>query len=119
MSHKTSPAHGVKWAARTLPLLLCLLIAPRHSAQVSPGQNRPTPAEIEMEEQQKHAAEKALNNKRQQDIKKDTDKLLQLATQLKEYVDKSNENTLSLDVVKKAEEIEKLAHTVKEKMKGT
>ncbi len=58
------------------------------------------------------------NLKRQQDLKKDTDKLLELATQLKQYVDKTNENTLSLEVIKKAQEIEKLAHSVKEKMKG-
>lgn len=56
---------------------------------------------------------------RQAAIKRDTDKLLELATQLKESVDKSSEDTLSLDVVKKAEEIEKLARSVKDKMKGT
>ena len=55
---------------------------------------------------------------RQAAIKRDTDKLLELATQLKDNVDKSSENTLSMDVVKKAEEIEKLAKSVKEKMKG-
>jgi len=71
-----------------------------------------------MEAQQKQAAEKAENAKRQQDLKKDTDKLLQLATELKQYVDKTNEHMLSVTVIKKAEEIEKLAHTVKEKMKG-
>jgi hypothetical protein len=54
---------------------------------------------------------------RQAAIKRDTEKLLALATQLKEYVDKSNENVLSVDVVRKAEEIEKLAHHVKEKMR--
>ena len=61
---------------------------------------------------------KKQNLKRQQDLKKDTDKLLELATQLKQYVDKTSENTLSLEVIKKAEEIEKLARSVKEKMKG-
>ena len=55
---------------------------------------------------------------RQAAIKRDTDRLLELATQLKDNVDKSSENTLSMDVVKKAEEIEKLAKSVKEKMKG-
>ncbi len=60
---------------------------------------------------------KRINAERQAAIKKDTDKLLQLATELKQYVDKTNENTLSLDVVKKAGEIEKLAKDVKEKMK--
>jgi methionyl-tRNA synthetase len=121
MSHQTRPTRTVNRAAMIAPLLFCLLFAPQASAQrqtIPPGQTQPSQAEIEMEEQQKHAAEKALNAKRQQEIKKDTDKLLELATELKEYVDKSNENTLSVDVIKKAEAIEKLAHTVKEKMKG-
>ena len=55
---------------------------------------------------------------RQQEIRKDTDKLFELATELKQYVDKTNENVLSMDVIKKAEQIEKLAKSVKEKMKG-
>ena len=61
---------------------------------------------------------KKANQARHADLKRDTDKLLQLATELKNSVDKSNENVLSIDVLKKAEEIEKLAHRVKEKMKG-
>src|SRR5215469_7260039 len=68
--------------------------------------------------QQRRELAKKQNEVRQQDIKKDTDKLLQLATELKQYVDKTNENILSMDVVKKAEEIEKLAKTVKDKMKA-
>ncbi len=55
---------------------------------------------------------------RQAALKKDTDRLLQLAEELKRSVDKSNESVLSLDVMKKAEQIEKLAHSVKDKMKG-
>jgi hypothetical protein len=62
--------------------------------------------------------QKEANKKRQTELKRDTDKLLKLSTELKEYVDKSNENVLSLDVVKKADEIEKLAHSVKIKMRG-
>ena len=58
------------------------------------------------------------NQERQAALKRDTDKLLQLATELKEYVDKTNEHMLSLDVIKKAEEIEKLSKSVKEKMKA-
>ena len=61
--------------------------------------------------------EKRRNLARQEQLKRDSDKLLQLATELKSYVDKSNENVLSMEVVKKAEEIEKYAHSVKEKMK--
>ena len=68
-------------------------------------------------EQQRELGKKR-NLARQQDIKKDTDKLLELATELKQYVDKSNEDILSMDVIKKADEIEKLAHSVREKMKG-
>jgi hypothetical protein len=68
--------------------------------------------------QQKKDMAKKRNEARQQDIKKDTDKLLELANELKQYVDKTNENIISLDVIKKAEQIEKLAHAVKEKMKG-
>ena len=59
-----------------------------------------------------------MNKSRHDAVKKDTDKLLELATELKMQVDKSSENTLSMDVVRKAQEIEKLAHSVKEKMKG-
>jgi len=68
--------------------------------------------------QQKRELVKKQNAQRQQDIKKDTDQLLELATELKQYVDKTNENIISLDVIKKAEQIEKLAHAVKDKMKG-
>ena len=60
---------------------------------------------------------KALNKDRQQKLKNDTDKLLQLATELKQYVDKTNENILSIDVIKKTDEIEKLAKSIREKMK--
>jgi hypothetical protein len=62
--------------------------------------------------------EKKANQERFANLKRDTDKLLQLATELKQNVDKANEHTLSLDVLKKAEEIEKLAKSVKEKMRG-
>ena len=62
--------------------------------------------------------EKKANEQRQAELKRDTERLLKLSTELKEYVDKSNEHVLSLDVIKKAEEIEKLAHNVKQKMRG-
>jgi hypothetical protein len=68
-------------------------------------------------EMEKDMAKRA-NKERQAALKRDTDKLLQLSTELKQYVDKSDENMLSLDVIKKAEEIEKLAHSVRDKMRG-
>jgi hypothetical protein len=66
----------------------------------------------------RHNMEKKANQQRQAELKRDTEKLLKLSTELKDYVDKTNENVLSLDVVKKAEEIEKLAHSVRVKMRG-
>jgi hypothetical protein len=76
------------------------------------------PMEDQMRARMEKEAAKKWNKERQADLKKDTDKLLELATQLKQQVDKSNENILSLDVVKKADEIEKLAHAVREKMRS-
>ena len=88
----------------------------QNPAQEPPfGRERPKdPAEEKIERDR----EKAVNKQRQTSLQKDTDRLLQLATELKEYVDKTNEHTLSLDVIKKADEIEKLAKSVKGKMKG-
>ncbi len=93
---------------------------PSLPAPPQPDAQQPTvgsPSDVWQEQQRKEMVKKA-NLQRQADIKKDTAKLLELATELKQYVDKSNENTLSLDVVKKAEQIEKLAKQVREKMKG-
>ncbi len=70
-----------------------------------------------MTEKVERDAAKQRNVQREQDIKRDTEKLLELATELKQYVDKTNENIISLDVIKKADQIEKLAKSVKEKMK--
>jgi hypothetical protein len=61
---------------------------------------------------------KKANQARQADLKRDTEKLLKLATELKESVDKTTDSTLSLEVIKKAGEIEKLARSVKDKMKA-
>jgi len=88
-----------------------------------PPFSREDPSQQKSEENEngdrlKKAMEKKLNEQRHEQLKRDTDKLLELSTELKQYVDKTNENVLSVDVVKKAEEIEKLAHSVKEKMKG-
>ena len=80
-----------------------------------PGQTSPEdPGRAKLE---RELAKKA-NQERQAAIRRDSERLLKLATELKEYVDKTNESVLSLEVVKKAEEIEKLAHSVKEKMKA-
>jgi hypothetical protein len=83
------------------------------SAQFGRSQPAQSQTERDMLERQLREA----NKRRQEDIRNDTDKLLQLATELKSAVDKSNEHLLSLDVVRKADEVEHLAHRVKEKMK--
>jgi hypothetical protein len=84
----------------------------------APSGQRPTPEDDARVQMEKDMAKKA-NQQRQADLKRDTEKLFKLASELKDYVSKTNENVLSLDVLKKAEEIEKLAHSVKEKMKGS
>lgn len=57
-------------------------------------------------------------NLRQIEIRRDTEKMLQLTMELKTYLDKADHAAvLSLDAIKKAEQIEKLARGVKSKMK--
>lgn len=90
-----------------------LFMAAPASAVMPQVETRQDPAQKEMQDRMTREA----NKKRQQDIRDDTDKLFQLATELKAAVDKSNENLLSLEVVRKADEVEKLAKKVKEKMK--
>ena len=76
-------------------------------------ETRQDPSQKEMQDRMMREA----NKKRQQDIREETDRLFQLATELKAAVDKTNENVLSIEVVRKADEVEKLAKKVKEKMK--
>jgi hypothetical protein len=103
-----------------LTLILCPFRA--GSAQIPDASSSQMPAAQQREDpwtvQQKKDMEKKRNLLRQEEIKKDTEKLLELSTELKQYVDKTNENMLSMTVIKKADEIEKLAKSVKEKMKG-
>lgn len=91
--------------------VLLIRVAPHLLAQNEPR----TPTQMEKDQETQRLKE--ANLKRQQDLKTDTDRLLQLATELKAAVDKSNENLLSLDVVRKADEVEKLAKRVRDKMK--
>jgi hypothetical protein len=130
---KGRPRIAATTARRILPFLLAVVSAlpavcqsgnqhrPRASnwQQSSPQspQQRRQEQEEELSTIQKEDAHKA-NEQRQLELRRDTDKLLQLTNELKQYVDKTNENILSLEVIRKAEEIEKLAKSVKEKMKG-
>ena len=114
-----------KWlACVSLILAVCLVQLPAYAqnSRIPPPSQLPENQSPSQEDEARSKLEKEMakkaNQERQAALKKDTDKLLKLATELKEYVDKTNENMLSMDVVKKADEIEKLAHSVKDKMKG-
>jgi peptidoglycan hydrolase CwlO-like protein len=86
---------------------------PKAPTPLRPGEDEPvanpnakSPTKIRLEENQK-------------DIKKDIEKLFDLASQLKQQVEKTDATVvLSLAMVKKAEEIERLARQIKERAKG-
>jgi peptidoglycan hydrolase CwlO-like protein len=86
---------------------------PKAPSPTRPGEDEPianpnakSPTKIRLEENQK-------------DIKKDIEKLFDLASQLKQQVEKTDATVvLSLAMVKKAEEIERLARQIKERAKG-
>jgi len=59
----------------------------------------------------------AVNQQRQMEIRRDTEKMLALTAELKDYLQKADKGIMSVDAIKKAEQIEKLAHGVKSKMK--
>ena len=62
---------------------------------------------------------KAMLEERQKSIKKDVEKLYDLAAQLKTEVEKTDSTAvLSLAMLKKAEEIEKLARQIKDHARG-
>jgi hypothetical protein len=65
------------------------------------------------------SAAKAVLEQRQKDIKKDVDKLFELAQDLKTEVDKTDSTAvLSMAMVKKAETIEKLAKQIRDHARG-
>ena len=109
-----------------ITLLFCLLLPGSCLAQAEAGAPGPDPqfqqhrnqhqADFDTERMQREQIRRR-NKARQEEIERDTDRLLKLAKELKEYVDTSNEHVLSLDVMRKAEQIEKLAHQVREKMR--
>lgn len=61
---------------------------------------------------------KVLLKEDQKALRRDVDRLLQMAKDLKDESDKTPEtDVLSLSLVKKAEDIEKLAHQIKERIR--
>ena len=99
--------------------LLCVLIPMLffNGVMASPSQREVPPRDPHQAELEKKM-EKDRNRERQAEMKKDTDELLALATDLKKSVDASNEHVLSLDVIKATEKIEKLAHKIRDRMKA-
>ena len=62
---------------------------------------------------------KTLLEQNQKELKKDVEKLYELAAQLKTEIEKTDSSAvLSVTLVKKAEEVEKLAKQIKERAKG-
>jgi hypothetical protein len=62
---------------------------------------------------------KAVLEENQKDMKKNIERLFQLATELKEEVEKTDSTTtLSLVMLRKTEEIEKLARMIRDRAKG-
>jgi len=112
----------------TLATLFWILGSPLHApqAQQAPGsilqttrpQDPMAPMGPELPSAAREKIARAQNDERQKRLEADTDKLLELATQLHTDVAKTDKNILSVDVIKRAEEIEKLAHSVKERMRG-
>jgi hypothetical protein len=83
---------------------------------ISQGQGMGSPPVVTGNDAQKQQAN-AANQQRQAEIRRDTEKMLQLSNELKDYLDKTGQGVMSMDAIKKAEQIEKLAHGVKSKMK--
>ena len=67
------------------------------------------------EVQQKQAM--AANLQRQEEMKKDSEKMLQLMQELNQYLQSKGQGTISVEELKKAEQIERLARSVRSKMK--
>ena len=112
-----------------LGLVLMLLMSAPSWAQVDPcnqeipamrqhGRPRAAEADDTQREEMRRKQQQEMNQQRQESLKKDTEELFNLASQLKANVDKSTQNTLSVDVIRTAQQIEKLAKSVRERMKG-
>lgn len=111
----------MKQGFHILLVLIFLLTPVAFVAQdMEPSQPAPTNPQADTgpwTKEQVREMQRKQREMRQKQLKDDTAKLLQLATELKESVDKTNEHVLSLEVVRKAEEIEKLAKHIKTNMR--
>jgi len=80
------------------------------------GAQREQKDRFEIEREKEMA--RARQQERYKQLKRESEQLLELSTELKQYVDKANADVLSIEVIKKAEAIEKLAKKVKNGMRG-
>lgn len=113
--------------------MLALLLLMGAAAQPSAAQ-RPTPSAVQAQPglgppglpgasdpgaaRMEAARVKLMNDDRHKRLVSDTDKLVQLATELQAEVAKSSKDELSVEVIRKADQMEKLAHDIKERMKN-
>jgi len=84
-----------------------------------PRPPRPAPGAAPEDQPVPREALKAVLQENQKQIKKDIEKLYQLAEELKKEVEKADASeVLSLNVLRKAEEVEKLAKRIKNLARG-
>ena len=120
LSRWTLRFQNLLWVVLSVPLMISATVSQTNPIRLpDPPITEHVGGPDEARRRMERDMAKRANLERQAQLKRDTEKLFKLATELKDSVDKTTASTLSLDVVKKAEEIEKLAHSVKEKMKGS
>src|SRR5215475_364540 len=108
---RRSLLRGLSWSAAAL-LFACTPAGAQDPTRqpVRPGEDDPNGPP--------KPSTKAVLEENQKDIKRNIERLFELASQLKEQVERTDSTTvLSLALVKKAEEIEKLARQIKERAK--
>lgn len=95
--------------------------SPPQAPQVRKTSDRETIASADIEQARQRLQQELtahVISERQVALRRDTEKLASLASELKQSVDKTNANILSMEVIKKAQEIQKLAKSVQDKMKN-
>jgi hypothetical protein len=108
---------------KLLAALGVICLRPRSSSAQNPVIPRPMPRDDERSQNPPHdppaSTTKSVLEQNQKTIRKDIEKLFDLATELKTEVEKTDSTAiLSIALVKKAEEIEKLAKQIKEHARG-
>jgi hypothetical protein len=113
-----------RWLLMSLAFVPAILVRRQESPPQDPARTRRRPESPDDASNGANVnfpppSSKAVLEERQKSIKKDVEKLYDLASQLKTEVEKTDSTTvLSLAMLKKAEEIEKLARQIKDHAKG-